>query len=132
MLRISWVDSRFLDGRGLTTATLSVPIVRGAYTCVQGACFLLFVMHCPSSCHAVTDMHPPHTRLHTRTRNKRTNKQAPDFAENPFRQASLALEHTWQLPWPTWLDSAGDRMRRRQLERRRRMQQRTGSVLDEE
>lgn len=49
---------------------------------------------------------------------KSQTKQAPDVAENPFRQASLALEHTWQLPWPAWLDSAGDRMRQRRQRRR--------------
>ncbi len=38
VLRVSWVDSRFFDGRGLTTATLSVPIVRASCVrvCVRG------------------------------------------------------------------------------------------------
>lgn len=35
VLRVSWVDSRFLDGRGLTTATLSVPIVRAHLLLLQ-------------------------------------------------------------------------------------------------
>jgi hypothetical protein len=123
VLRVSWVDSRFFDGRGLTTATLSVPIVR---SCVGT------LRPCDDSS-IDSPVLPPLINAHlytTQSQHKRV--QAPDFAENPFRQASLALEHTWQLPWPAWLDSAGDRMRRRRQEQRRRAQPRTGTVLDDE
>lgn len=114
MLRVSWVDSRFFDGKGLTTATLSVPIVR---THARVASSLRV------SPPAAAESSAAHTHVYCTHKNK-----APDFAENPFRQASLALEHMWQLPWPAWLDSAGDRVRRR----RKRKEERTGTVLDEE